>query len=684
MSNTQQYLEPGCILEYMQENQPILACILENTHKQVRVLNINKRLLKLPQARILPWAGPVLSAHSSREDILQELQSREHCRSSLMSGIDALELWELVQEEAGQVSIGWLASLLWQKPESDQVAALGRVLLQYKTHFKFVPPGFRPNDAATVQARLWEQEKARRKNQILAQGQAFFQALWAKQAQGHNLELPQLDPGIAEELQRLLFLGIADPESSEFQDYWKQLSKGLPNNPSLPLLLAQYWGLVPKHYNHLLDQAGYSWGNQWSQDFSQEIQRQEEAFKKQEEPPEDLGLFSIDSSTTRDIDDAFCLAHSPNQGYELQLAVACPVLEWEFGSSLDQAVAHRFSSLYLPEGTTHMLPEELGTQLYSLYAGQTKPVLLLRLSLDPEGNLQETQPRLTWTSLQDNLTYTQVESSLEQGQGPAELGKALRLAELLRSKRIQQGAVIIEQEEPLIHLRQEQGQVHVELEEPSTHPKAQVMVSEFMILANQALALWALDRELPLLYRTQDIQLSREAAGIWRDPVHIFKVMREMSGSRLDHKPRPHASLGVRAYAPVTSPLRRYSDFLNLAQVFYFLRQGKPMLSSQDLESRIPYLSSRAQEATRIQKFRTRYWKLLYLQTWCKQKTWHGVLVSEEGSMVTVSLPREQLLLRAPTQIFGDKLVPGKAFQLKLGRIDPLNNEIKILDAWEE
>ncbi|MFW5992842.1 MAG: ribonuclease catalytic domain-containing protein [Desulfohalobiaceae bacterium] len=684
MSIAQQHLEPGCILEYMQDSQPILACILEATQKQIRVLNINKRLLKLPQARVLPWTGPTMSPQSSREDILQELQGREHSRRSLISDIDALELWELVQDEADQVSIHWLASLLWQEPGPDQVAALGRTLLQYKTHFKFIPPGFKPNDATTVQARLWEQEKVRKKNQVLAQGQALFQALWAKQAQGQSLELPKLDPEIANELQRLLFLGISDPESSEFQDYWKQLSRGLPDNPNLPLLLAQYWGLVPSHYNHLLDQAGYSWGNQWSMEFSQEVQRQEHKFQNQEQVPEDLGLFSIDSSSTQDIDDAFCLAASSDHGFELQLAVACPVLEWEFGSDLDQAVAHRFSSLYLPEGTTHMLPEELGTQLFSLHAGRSRPVLLLQLSLDQEGTLQQVQPRLTWTSLRENLTYTQVETSLEQGQGSVELNLALHLARLLRSKRIQQGAVIIEQEEPLLRLWQEQDQVQVELKEPSTHPQAQLMVSEFMILANQALAIWAKDRDLPMLYRTQDIQLSRDYAGVWQDPVNIFKVMREMSGSRLDHRPRPHASLGAQAYAPVTSPLRRYSDFLNLAQVFYFLRQGRALLSSQDLERKIPYLSARAQEAARIQKFRTRYWKLLYLQTWCKQRTWHGVVVSEEGPMVTVSLPREQILLRAPAQIFGDKLLPGKAFQLKLGRIDPLNNDIKILDAWEE
>lgn len=662
----------------------MISCVLEVMDKQVRVLNKNKRLLKLPWTRILPWTGPLLAAQSSRQTILEELQKHEQTRTELQSGLDPLELWAMLQEELNQVSVHWLASLLWQEPNEDQIAALGRSLLQYKTYFKFLPPKFRPNDADTVQARLQEQEQARRKNLILAQGQAFLQALWARNAQGHKAQLPEINPEVQQELKSLLFKGIADPEDNEFQEYWKQLCKGLPDNPHLPLVLAQYWGLLPEHYNHLLDKAGYIWADHWAQEFAPEIHRQQEEFCRLQQKPEELGLYSIDSSSTRDIDDAFCLQLAPGTGYELQLAVACPVLGWDFESALDRAVAHRFSSLYLPEGSAHMLPESLGTELFSLYAGQPKPVLLLNLSLDRAGVLQETHLRLTWTSLQDNLTYAGVEASLQQESSYPELAQALELARLLRSQRISQGAVIIEQEEPRIQLQQEQGKVQVLLHEPKLHPLAQIMVSEFMILANQALALWAKEQDLPLFYRTQDIQLSREFAGVWKDPVQIFQVMREMSGSRLDNRPRPHASLGLQAYAPVTSPLRRYSDFINLAQAVHFLQKGRPLFKAQDLERKMPYLSSRAQEIAKIQKFRTRYWKLLYLQTWCKHRTWPGVVVSEEGSLVTVFLYREQLLLRAPAQLFGEKIVPGKLFQLKLGKIDPLNNEIKILDAWEE
>jgi exoribonuclease-2 len=63
---------------------------------------------------------------------------------------------------------------------------------------------------------------------------------------------------------------------------------------------------------------------------------------------------------------------------------------------------------------------------------------------------------------------------------------------------------------------------------------------------------------------------------------------------------------------------------------------------------------------------------------------WHGVVVADNGNMVTLSLPREQIFVRGERKIFGDKITPGQGYQLRLGRIDPLNNEIHVINAWEE
>ncbi|MCF8030884.1 MAG: ribonuclease II, partial [Desulfohalobiaceae bacterium] len=127
----------------------------------------------------------------------------------------------------------------------------------------------------------------------------------------------------------------------------------------------------------------------------------------------------------------------------------------------------------------------------------------------------------------------------------------------------------------------------------------------------------------------------------------------------------------------------RYVDFLNMAQIRKHLL-GEPLLWDQErMEAMLPFLSARSQAVARIQKFRIRYWKLLYCQRCCNFQTWEGIVL-EVGELVTVSLPQEQLILRAPKKLFGEKVYPGQKYRLTLGKIDPLNNQIKIVDAREE
>ena len=674
----------GTLVEYLLDNQPMLGFVLESQGNQLRVLNINKRLIKLQPSRVLPWCGPRFAPESSREDILNLLSRHQERRLSLQEEIDPLDLWELTQDEVETASIHWLAGLLWSKPESDHLAALGRALLEAKTHFRFSPPSFHILSKAKVEAKLKEQEEARRKNEIILQGRNLLQALWKQRSNSEGPELPEPEPETRRRLQDLLLQGIANPEAEEFLELWTWLRQGLPDKPHLPLLLAQTWGLVPEHHNYLLDQQGYSWGDEWAAAYEADIRLQEARFEEQAREPERLPLLSIDSASTRDIDDAFALHTTASGNVHLQLAFACPVLGWEFGSELDRSVAHRASSLYLPEGTSHMLPERLGIELFSLQAGQTRPVLLLDLLMDPEGRLERCIPRLTWTKVERNATYAQTERELSGFNRSSFLPQGLDLATKLRQRRVERGAAILEQQEPIIRLLQGEEELDVQLDEPPTYPRAQVLVSELMILANGAVAQWAGEKGLPLLHRTQDIALPRECAGVWRDPFHIFQVIREMSSSRLDTQPRPHASLGLPAYTPISSPLRRYVDFLNMAQLSSFLQSGTPMWSMEQLESMLPQVSARSQAVSKIQKFRCRYWKLLYFKRWCKLQSWTGIVVDEEPNQITLMLPREQIMLKAPKSLVGEKITPGQRLRLRLGKIDPLNNQIKVLNTWEE
>ncbi|MDZ7758827.1 MAG: ribonuclease catalytic domain-containing protein [Desulfovermiculus sp.] len=672
------------MLEYLQDNQPIVGWVIEESGKHLRILNVNKRVVKLSQGRVLPWVGPVLPAKSSRQEILDLLEALHKRRLDLQAEIDAVELWELTYPEVEAGSVDWLAGLIWSNPDPDHMAALGRVLLQHKAYFKFQPPKFIIYDPVKVETNLAAAEANRRRQMIVSQGQEFFKGLWKHISSSRAPKPPEPDPEVAEELKDIVLRGMADPDHKQMTGLWSEACRGLPEHEHLPLLLAQAWGLVPEHYNVLLDQIGYAWGDAWSAKYAAEIARQQELWSSLHSTPEELSFVSIDSATTQDMDDAFCLEVEESGNFKLSLALAWPGLTWDFTSDLDAEVAQRMSSLYLPEGTAHLLPESLGIKLYSLRAGHDAPAFVVQMILDPSGRILDTDVRNTWVRIRDNLTYSRAEELLATTPETYNLGRAYDLATVLRDHRIQQGAVILEQADPVLSLHTENNQTVVHLEPPADTPKAQLIVSEFMILVNAAMAEWARQHGLGLIHRIQDIRLPKNLAGIWTDPAGIYEAMRSLNSSKLDIEPHSHASLGLPAYAPVSSALRRYPDLMNLSQLTAFLDNGRPMWTEEELKGMLPGLSARMQDVTKVQRYRTRYWKLLYFQRWCKEKRWSGVVVAEEGQQVVVCLPGEQLFLRGPKHLFGDKVIPGARYRLELGKIDPLNNDIKIIKAREE
>ena len=673
-------LRPGCIVEYLHSNQLYIGSVL-SIEKSLTIVTQQNRTIKITKSRILPWIGPYLPHDSLRQEILDKMQAIDIQREKIKSQISTEEIWQLVYEEMEECSVHWLAELLWETPDANQVAALGRALVEDKVHFKFINPNFRIFSPEIVENKIKELKRAETERKLIETGRKFFNILWEKR-QNPKIELPELEDDIKKELVLFLKKGIATPDNKSFQNKWKKLTQDIPDTPHLPLILAQTWKLVPKHYNYLLDQADYKWGNDWCKKFRQEIEKIKYNFYTSQKIPEDIPFISIDSASTKDIDDAFYIEGTEETGYTLYLAFAYPILGWKFETELDKEVCKRTSSLYLPEGTSHMLPEELGIDLFSLHANDIKPALIIKIDFSSDGTLKSYELKKSWIKVAYNLTYNEVEKLIEEKKDST-IYSAYRIAKRLREQRLNKGAVIIERQEPTIILTPTQDDYEINLMQPTPSPNAQLIVSEFMILANSIAAKWAQSHEVPLIFRSQDISLPKEVSGIWKDPVKIYGIIKLLTTTTIETNPRPHASLGTEGYAPITSPLRRYIDFLNMAQIDRVLCGGIPW-PKEKLESMLPYLNVRLQEATKIQKFRTRYWKLLYLKRYSKKKNWQGIVVDKDSQCYTMILPIEQLLVKVPHNLFKKQVSLGEKFWLRFNKIDPLNNIIKIKKVEED
>lgn len=667
-------------MEFLQDNQPVTAWVLDVQGPRLRVFTAGQRELKLPLSRVLPWLGPQCPAGSSRQEMLDLLRTHNGRRERLAESVDALEIWDLAQGEVDEAGIEWFASLVFEDASPDQLAALGRKLLQTKTHFKFSPPQFEIYPQETVERRQEELRKAQERERLVGFGQVFLKGLWDTFCKRKST-LPLPDEEQSRRIRDLLMTRLCNPDDRDSDALWKTMSQGLPEEPHLPLFLAQAWGIVPPHFNFHLCRAQYDWEPDWALAHADAVTALRERVLATREEPE-IDIVTIDSASTQDIDDGFDLTRDED-GFTLHLALACPCLGWEFGSPLDKAVLHRFTSLYLPEGTSHMLPETLGKDFFSLCAGQDRPALVISFDLDPEGVMRSCTPRITWIRVKANLTYTGVEEEIETN-AAGMLHHARDLATLLRQARIREHAVIMDQPDPRMVLRGDPANPEVTVVQSESTPEAQKIVSEFMILANKAMGSWALQTGTALLFRTQNITLPAESAGVWAEPTDIYRIINNMGPSILECEPRRHATIGARAYAPVTSPLRRYSDFINMAQILARLTGQGRLLDQTELESLLPLLSSRAELVGQVQRMRPRYWKYEYFRQNCKKMRWSGTIVDPGSNLVTIALPDLQLFLKAPRKIFGDKVRLGQWFSIRIGKVDPLNNEIKIVEAWEE
>jgi exoribonuclease-2 len=683
----ERYAGPGCLVEFMQGNQAQVAWVLEESSGRLRVYTLTHREEKMAVARVLPWMGPRYDGPRDRSEISEILSGHQARREAAAKAIAPLELWELAQGEVREESAQWFAGLVGENPDVDAVAAMGRALLGCKTHFKFHAPKFEVYLAETVERRLAEAAAAEEREKVVVAGQTFFKELWQGWASGDRKRgaalAAKLDPEASAKLARLLRRLMADADDQDSAALWAMLRKGLPEHPFQAYILATQWGVVPPHYNYHLDQADYDAGHDWHAPFAAEIAARRDGLAALARQPEPIPFVSIDSPTTRDIDDAFFAEELPDGRIRLALALADPALDWDFGGPLDTAVAHRASSLYLPEGVSHMLPESLGTDLYSLRAGQVRPSLVMEWEFAPDGEIQGFAMRKTFVTVAENTTYAVVEAALARDDAPAHLVLGWRVAAWLRAARLERGAVVIERPEPEIILSGYPEDVTIEMAVNPSYPKAQLLVSELMILGNTAAAEYAVSHGAAMLFRTQDARLPPEIRGIHSDPPSIQRAVRELPPTLTEPDPRPHATLAAPAYAPVTSPLRRYADLINLAQLEALLRTGAPRWSRGELEARMPELSSRIEAVGRVQRFRPRYWKLLFLQRTCRERTFEGVVVDIAGTFVTLSLPDFQIYVRAGRDTLGDTIYTGQRYALRLGRIDPLTNELRVFGAEE-
>ena len=394
-----------------------------------------------------------------------------------------------------------------------------------------------------------------------------------------------------------------------------------------------------------------------------------------------VAAFSIDDSSTTEIDDALSVQGLGSGTVTLGIHIAAPGLAITPDSALDRLARERLSTVYMPGHKITMLPDEV-VQTYTLQAGAARPTLSLYLTLDEASlEIRSHHTRIERVPIAHNLRHDQIDAAITPAwlddpnapvgaPLPAEV-EALRptLAFLWRLAQACKARREAVRGRPETFTRPDYtfklegvgpdgptGDETVIIGTRSRGAPLDLIVAEAMILANQTWGGWLADLGVPGIYRSQ----ASLAPGI--------KV-------RMGTKPLPHAGIGVPCYAWSTSPLRRYTDLVNQWQLIACARHGATAALAAPFKPKdaalMAIISAFDAAYTAYAQFQSsmeRYWTLRYLRQ-------QGI-TELEAAFLKDNLVRAETLPLVFAVLGTDGLQRGERVRVRLGAIDELTLEV--------
>lgn len=308
---------------------------------------------------------------------------------------------------------------------------------------------------------------------------------------------------------------------------------------------------------------------------------------------------TIDGETARDFDDAVYV-EKKGSGYKLWVAIADVSHYVPMNSPLDREAFERGNSYYFPRSVEPMFPRALSNGLCSLNPDVPRLAMVVTIDMDSAGRPGKTACFPAVIRSHGRLTYTQVNAAIieknsEEREKIKDLIPMLDLAEELARKinarRGERGSIEFDLPEPKIVFDPE-GRTEDII--PTVRNFAHQIVEEFMIAANEAVAEFLTDRDMPCMYRIHPgpdeekltnlfkilkrVGISEEqpkevtpktlqkliegVQGSDQEFIVSRLLLRSMKQAKYEPVNEGHFGLASECYCHFTSPIRRYADLV--------------------------------------------------------------------------------------------------------------------------
>jgi len=310
-------------------------------------------------------------------------------------------------------------------------------------------------------------------------------------------------------------------------------------------------------------------------------------------------IFTIDSESTKDIDDAISIHKTKNGHYRLGVHIADVSHYVQENSNLDKEAFERGTSVYLADSVIPMLPRELSNGICSLNPNVDRLAMTCEMEINAKGEViyYDLYPSIIHSK--HKMTYTNINKMIDNDQ-----------AVIDQYQDIYQNVLYMRELQLILsNVREKMGSINFETIEPkfvfNKHGKitdmivkdrgiGEQMIEEFMLVANQVVATHVYHMDLPFIYRVHELPNEEKIEHVFTmikelgidveieenitqenlqrvlksvedtkyEKVINTLLLRSMSKARYAKESIGHYGLAFDFYTHFTSPIRRYPDLI--------------------------------------------------------------------------------------------------------------------------
>ncbi len=670
--------EVGQFVLYEHQGQALLAVVLGKHDTKFEFINEAQEIAQLAANRLVFMPGhldPQLLG--SPDEITAKLKALKAAVEARLPDFDLKTIWEKVKNKIQEYSGDDLCKLCFSENSMENNLLIRLAIIKNRTYFKRSRLGYVPRAADEI-------EKLKADQAVQAEFSALREETISFALERRNNPKLPVPLNIENQFELLNKLAagagyLSNEELKQAKSLLNDLKLALkmdgnmtPDKLSYQILLAlqiitPYTNLVLSRY-----QMPLSFGPKTLKE-ARALESAPFPFADQHTDLSDLECITIDDESTLDMDDALSLKKTAT-GYTVGVHISNVAAAIPLDSALDETARFRATSIYLPDQVIPMLPEVLSVSKLSLMQNQPRYCISLICELDLECKLISSSIKASKILVKERLSYKDVDHYLENGLDHPVLQDLYQIALALEMQRFDAGGFKIPKKEPLCSFS-EDGKL--ELFQVDELSPGRMLVGEFAILANKLFAEYAIKHKLPFIYRHQEAaneKQMRDAEDVVVGLAQDYAFRSCLKPSSVSLYPAPHATLGLKAYAQCTSPIRRYSDLCNQRQIFHHLMTGNLYCSRERLEQLLRESDHGNQRAHLISKESRRFWMLTYIKEHYTGQLKATLLRRDKR---TPLLQLEETCLPVLCRVDA-KHSPGDLLTLKITTIDPAFDEFRL------